>query len=220
MSEFLATPRFVQAIIHAIDWPNRTADVRLGASPSLLLAVPLPSHIYQAEVGDIALVMLPDPDSPALSPLITDIIGRNRPKPSFTIPLGSLDLDLTADYQDVTEYTQAYDSTFTVLAGLARSLAIMWNLYVMLTLNYPTNPSTVEVAIYHYWQEVWQYHPTTYSRTRYAASQNKDSFGPWPVSEVSETIRIRARVTAGTSHIYGTNRTTDASIAALLFLHH
>jgi hypothetical protein len=133
----IATPSYALGVLRAIDWTNRTADVQLGASPYLLHTVPLAAHIYQAEVGDTALVMLPDPSVASLSPLITDVLAQTRPKPSFVIPLGSIDLDLTTSYQQVTEYTQSYYDTFVLLAGIPMGSATMWNLYIMLTLTTP-----------------------------------------------------------------------------------
>lgn len=205
------SPDFAQGICRSVDLSARTADVQLAASPSLLEDVPLARHITSLATGDLVLVMLPAPDRPAPDTLLVAVLGPGLPRASFTIPLAGLSLALTNTPQNVTEYTQTLNSLFAAMTGITRHQATDWSMYVMLTHNFASAGTIVEVSLWHFWSGAWQYHPTIHTNgPAHLGSPTKMLYGPWPTTTVADSFYVRARWTAGTA-------STFAPCAALVF---
>lgn len=122
------------------------------------------------------------------------------------LPFATKHTVLTSSYQSVGEQVKNFKSTGSTWLGstLDHSSYANLNLYVGLTARFGTNPTTIEVAIYHYYGGVWQYHGTTYSRSAYSYGYNKRTWGPWDLSTVGDPFEVRVRYTQGTDAIvYG-----------------
>jgi len=199
---------------------GNTADVQLGASPSLLHDVDIASHVPLLN-GDKVLTLLPDPEDTGLSPLI--LASYSGVRPHIIIPIGppATTITLTTSYQKVGDGIQSLTNLVPVITGAPDWYNLTgWHLYWVTSNSYATNPATIRSALYFYssmggtWH--WQYHDSTYAYSNWAGGHMYHAWGPWPVTEIgSGTFQLNQKLDTGAGVCWGTN---DVAANFLLFV--